>query len=81
MVCNQCLFKLQLYKLKYKLFPTAVYTGCTDWEVRLVGGEVETEGRVELCYNGTWWAVSDDNWDIGDAQVVCRHFGFPAKCK
>ena len=36
---------------------------CKDGEVRLVGGENEREGRVEICYNGVWGAVCYRGWD------------------
>ena len=39
-------------------------------EVRLVGGRVPTEGRVEMCYNNIWGTVCDDEWDGDDATVV-----------
>ena len=39
------------------------------------------EGRVEVCHNQTWWAVSGWYWYFRDATVVCRHFHYPANCK
>ena len=64
---------LQLYYLVMHNFSTAP---CRGGQLRLVGGNIPNEGRVEICLNNVWGTVCDDGWSSTDATVVCRQLGY-----
>ena len=64
---------------RFFLVPGAI---CNLGDIRLVGGGVVGNfmtGRAEVCINGTWGSICDDNqWGTLDAQVACRQLGYSA---
>ncbi len=44
--------------------------------VRLVGGNSDTEGTVQVCYKSLWGLVAADEWSNRDASVICHQLGY-----
>ena len=55
---------------------TVTFTNCTHGELRLAGSNIVTKGRVEICFNGVWGTVCDNDWSTVDANVVCNQLGY-----
>ena len=51
---------------------------CEDGTVHLVGGSDVSRGRVEYCYEGTWYAVCASGWEDNgeEARVICSTLGY-----
>ena len=51
-------------------------TLCTEGEIRVVDGISAYEGRVEVCINGKFGPICDNNWDNLEATVVCNQMNY-----
>ncbi|KAI6658615.1 Scavenger receptor cysteine-rich protein type 12 isoform X1 [Oopsacas minuta] len=52
----------------------------TRYPVRLTAG-TNQEGIVEVFYQGRWGTICDDQWNVPDADVICKQIGFPASLR
>ena len=62
--------------MKFKKWYSIYVALCEDGEVRLVEGETEWEGRLEVCFHQRWGTVSRNGWSEANAQVVCSDMGY-----
>ena len=74
-------FYNQSWSILHKYWPDILDTPapCTTGQLRLAGGNIPNEGRVEICVDNVWGTVCDDSWERVDAAVVCRQLGFSAQ--
>ena len=49
---------------------------CITGQLRLVGGNLANEGRVEICMKNIWGTVCSDSWGSTDATAVCQELGY-----
>ena len=88
--CEPGIYTLQTHVMVYHVLHIAL---CSDGELRLVGGDSELNGIVEICSNQRWKLISRYRWytsqsyyyqqkNYHNLDVVCRELGliFPGMC-
>ncbi|XP_071786124.1 CD5 antigen-like [Asterias amurensis] len=48
-----------------------------SFDVRLVGGHHPNQGFAEVLYEGDWKSICSREWDLDDADVICKQLGYP----
>ena len=56
---------------------TAYILYIKEMMIRLVGGQDNSEGRLEVKNEEVWGTVCSDGFDRNDANVVCKYLGRP----
>jgi len=47
-----------------------------QYGLRLIDGESESRGRLEVQISGVWGTICDNLWDFTDADIACKQLGF-----
>ena len=45
---------------------------CNSGDVRVDDGDTIYSGRAEVCVDGQFGTICDENWDNNDALVFCK---------
>ncbi|XP_054748966.2 deleted in malignant brain tumors 1 protein-like [Lytechinus pictus] len=70
-------WKPSFYFLAFILMNILLVVKGQNWyDLRLVGGSRDSEGRVEIYYSGSWGTICDDGWGSDEADVACRQLGY-----
>lgn len=64
---------INIYNLIFNLDNTG---SCVQGSARLVNGTIIQEGRIEVCSNGIWSMVCQNNWNAIDAYILCKQLGY-----
>ena len=71
MVCANCCWHSMFIIFRF-------HEDCSNGDVRLTGGQSDSDGTVEVCYSNIWGLIEVSGWGENDAIVICRQLGFSA---
>ena len=54
---------------------------CADGDVRLMEGDHDWEGRLEMCFNGRWGTIGSSGWTKTNTKIVCDALGYEVSGK
>ena len=68
----------KIHRSRHDIIYLYIYSErCLRGNIRLVGGETDMEGRVEICgSNYGWGTVCNRQWTSSHTKVVCRNLGY-----
>ena len=58
--------------------PSAPPPPSQNGDLQLVGGDLPSEGLLQVYHDGRWGTVCDDGFSLVDAHVACRQLGWAA---
>ena len=53
-----------------------ILASCLDGQIKLLEGDSETSGHVEICSNQRWEPISGNYWGEDEAKVACNALGY-----
>ena len=53
---------------------------CSDGQIKLIEGNSEENGRLEICSDKRWESLSGYYWEPNVARVACIELGFASTC-
>ena len=73
-----CINNIFLIVIIHESFNCVYVDATSSFQIRLYQSAEDSEmvGRVLIGFNGAWGAICNLNWDINDANVVCRQLNF-----
>ena len=74
-ICN-CLLYIYIYSHFSPFIISICIASCSDGQIKLIEGSLESTGRVEICSNQRWESVPDDCFAYDEATVACISLGF-----